>query len=551
MARVTRKSVGTGLVPARRGEKFFAPTTPRRPVGANNHSPLSHELTSEAAPRRLDPWEQDYLGIIRPNDPFLRERGADLDLYLDLIKDGKVRFCLQKRVGVLVSSPWSVAPVDAGDSESAERLTALLGKFAFDRLWADLAETVLLAGFGVVEIVWDIVDGIVIPRSLPVRRQSRFVFKDIEGGAPELRLLVESNMVEGIPLPDKKFIVHRIHPRDDNPYGTGLGLQLYWPVFFKRKATAAWAKFADRFGTPTPWGRYPTDAKQPEKNTLADALRAFSHDGFVMTPEGVLIDLIEANGSAATNVHETLRRAMNDEIAAVLLCQDERGESGGALAAASKERVSGLLTQVQSDADLISETLNRTLIKWLCEFNGINPCTVYRPIKEEDDLKAMAETDAIIAGMGFTLAEEAVRAKYGEGWSVAEKPPATDPTSPSPLAGEGRGEGEVEASAFAEGESTRPNAAVGANNYSPPDPAQAEIDRALAAIPDAALDAAMQPIIEALTAAIDASDSYEEALAKATAALPDIPLDKLADLLLNAMFGAETFGRLTQESRGE
>jgi len=507
MARLARKS----------------PLTPGPSHARGEGKKLPSELTSESAPRRLDPWEKDYLGIIRPNDPFLRERGGDLDIYLDLIKDGKIRFCLQKRIGVMVSSPWSVAPVNDGDTESAERLTALLGKFPFDRLWADLAETVLLAGFGVVEIVWGIVDGAVIPIAMPVRRQSRFVFKDVEGGAPELRLLVEDSMIEGIELPDKKFIVHRINPRDDNPYGTGLGLQLYWPVFFKRKSTAAWSKFSDRFGTPTPWGRYPNGADKRDKATLADALQSFSHDGFIMTPEGALIELLETAGSAATNVHETLRRAMNDEIAAVLLGQDERGESGGALAAASKERVGGLLTQVQSDADLIAETLNRTLIAWLCEFNGINPCTVYRLIKEEDDLKAMAETDAIIAGMGFTLSEEAVRAKYGEGWSAS---------SPSPLAGEV----DIEEPATATFAEATPTA----------DPAQAEIDRALAAIPDAALDAAMQPIIAAITAAIEASESYEEALDKATAALPDIPLDRLADLLLNAMFGAETFGRLTE-----
>ena len=42
-------------------------------------------------------------------------------------------------------------------------------------------------------------------------------------------------MLTGVPVPERKFIVHRVNPEDDNPYGAGLGLQLFWPVFFKRK----------------------------------------------------------------------------------------------------------------------------------------------------------------------------------------------------------------------------------------------------------------------------------------------------------------------------
>jgi phage gp29-like protein len=94
-------------------------------------------------------------------------------------------------------------------------------------------------------------------------------------------------MQRGVPLPERKFIVHRFEPRDDNPYGTGLGFYLFWPVYFKRKGVVSWAKFCDRFGTPTPWGQYPAGAAKEDKRTLSDALRAFSNDGYIMTPQVV------------------------------------------------------------------------------------------------------------------------------------------------------------------------------------------------------------------------------------------------------------------------
>ena len=56
---------------------------------------------------------------------------------------------------------------------------------------------------------------------------------------------------------------------------------------------------------------------------------------------------------------------MDDWIAEVMIGQEPRASGGGALAAASKERQSTRLDLVQADADLLSDTLNSTLIKWI------------------------------------------------------------------------------------------------------------------------------------------------------------------------------------------
>jgi phage gp29-like protein len=118
------------------------------------------------------------------------------------------------------------------------------------------------------------------------------------------------------------------------------------------------------------------------------------------------------------------------------VCSSDLASGGGALAAASKERQAVRLDLVQADSDLLSETLNSTLIAWLCEYNGLAPCLVYREISEEEDKKAESETDKNVAAMGFELSEEAVRAKYGDGWSKKIAPasgePARDPLANSP-----------------------------------------------------------------------------------------------------------------------
>jgi len=385
------------------------------------------EADTEFANRLVDPFETAYMGVLRTNDPLLLERGnGGVQIYWDLRRDGKVFDGLQKRQLALIGKPWQVEPVDkksAKGTADAETLTGILKACNFDKLCSELLEA-LLAGYAVSEVVWTQRDGMWVPARVIQRAQRRFVYvQQDENSPPWLHLLTRDNMLTGVPVPERKFIVHRVNPQDDNPYGMGLGLQLYWPVFFKRKGIVAWNKLCDRFGSPTPHGKYPRNAGPKEKGTLADALRAMSNDGYLMTPEGMEIALLESKISGNVTTQQALCEYMDDWIGAVLTGQEARSSGGGALAAASKERQDVRQDLTQADSDLLSETLNESLLAWICDYNGLDPCLVYRQIKEEDDVKAMAEADKIVYDMGFELDVDTVRAKYGEGWSKKVAPP--------------------------------------------------------------------------------------------------------------------------------
>lgn len=392
------------------------------------------ELDTEFANRLVDPFETHYLGILRTNDPLLLERGnGGVELYRDLRRDGKVFSGLQKRQLALVGKAWQAEPVDkdsAKGNADAETLTTILKGFGFDQMCKDMLEA-LLAGYAVGEVIWTVRDNLVVPDRVVKRAQRRFVFVQEDANTPaQLRLLTREAMQRGVPVPDRKFIVHRVNPEDDNPYGTGLGLQLFWPVYFKRKGVVAWNKLCDRFGSPTPHGKYPRGADNKSKATLADALRAFSNDGWVMTPEGMDISLLESKLSGNVTTQQQLCEYMDDWIAEILTGQEPARASGGAVASASKERRDVRQDLTQADSDLLSDTLNSSLIRWICEFNGLEPCLVYRNIKEEEDTKSMAEADKIVSEMGFELDEATVIARYGEGWhkkSAAAPPPVPTP----------------------------------------------------------------------------------------------------------------------------
>ena len=475
------------------------------------------ELDTEVANRLRDPFEVNYMGVLRTNDPLLLERSngaTSFELYRDLKRDGKVFSGLQKRKLAVIGKPWQVEPIIAGDAgkKDAEIVTGMLKKINFDTLCAELLDA-LLIGFVPTEVVWTIRDNLVAPSRVVKRAQRRFVYVQAdENSAPALHLLTKSDMIKGELVPDKKFMVHRVNPEDDNPYGTGLGLQLYWPVFFKRKGVLAWNKLNDRFGSPTPWGKYPRGAGPKEKGTLFDALRAMSNDGLLMTPEGVSIELLESKLTGTVNTQQTLCEYMDDWIMEVILGQSPRGKGGGAVAAAANEREDVRTELSQADSDLLSETINSTLIKWFCEYNGLTPCQVYRVIKKDEDLKAASEADVNVAGMGFKMTLEGVRAKYGEHWEDAPTP--------------------TKASTAATASFAEQNAAV-----AQPDALDKLVDSELAQW-QPVMEPMVEPIRRLLADAAARGDTAAELLARLPDLLAQLDADPMAESLTRAAFTA-------------
>lgn len=507
------------------------------------------------------------MGVIQTNDPLLLERGqGNTEIYRDLKRDGKVFSSMQKLGLALIARPYQVDPIEdtpQGEAD-AEVVADMLEQINFDQITLALLDGIV-ASPAIGEVVWTVRDNKIVPKAVKKRATRRFKYvQEDDQKAPELRMLTREAMLTGVELPPRKFIVHRVNPEDDNPYGIGLGLQLFWPVYFKRAGIVAWTKLNDRFGTPTPWGKYPRNATPREKSTLFDALRAFSNDGVVMTPDGTMIELLESKLSGSVTTQQALVEYMDDWIAEVLIGTEPRTKGGGALAAASKERADVREDLVKAHADLLSDTLNASLIRWICEFNGLTPCRVYRVFPKKEGSKEDSERDRNVADLGFELSEDAVKARYGDGWSKAKAapPPVVPPGTGTALAQDGTKPAEPvvddkipaddKPAQFAEPAAdidnrlsrlrARRNPPVGEPSVVATNGQQA-IDQAIAAIRESDLQDAMRDLMEPMLAAIEAADTFEDALAAAEAAYPSMDKSRLQHLLARAMFGGEAYGR--------
>lgn len=490
-------------------------------------------LTSEFARRSRDPYENNFMGVLQSADPLAREKGqSPYDLYSDLLRDFAVFSNYQKRTLTVISKPWQITPVEKSEkgTQDAAIVTEILKRCRFDQVFKDLLDA-LIIGISYSEIIWTIRDGYIVPDRIVKRAQKRFIFKDVENKPPELRLITKEKINEGVCVPAHKFIVHRHGSIDDNPYGQGIGLQLYWLVYFKRANMVSWNKLNDRYGTPIPWGKYAPNATQEAKSTLFDALKAFSSDGVIMTPDTTTIQLLEAALSGNITSHQTLANYLDNAIAGVLTGETGAENSGGALAAASVERRDVIKDLGQGDSDLLCDTLNETLIKWICEFNGLELCQVYRPVKEETDLKATAETWGAVYALGFKPRLDMVRSEFGEGWELRtdmNQQPYYNISQPYAQANSNT----AMLPNFAEAQVTK------ATNKTE----QALIDDAASNIKPDDFDDIMQGILQPLLAAIEDSANYEDALKKAQAALPKVDTERLESALSKVMFGAQVVG---------
>ncbi len=386
---------------------------------------------------------QGYFGRLENPDPTLRteSNGKGLRLYDEVDRDPHAGSVLQTRYLAVVGKEWEVLPGDDSSKnvEIAKFVKKTLTKTNFNQFRQELLQGILY-GFYEAEVMWGVDNQAIVPTKLLAKHPRRFCFNLDR----EVRLLTLENMITGEPVPDRKFITFT-YGSSDNPYGKGLGQRLWWPVWFKKHGIKFWLIFLEKFGMPTGVGKYPPGTDPEKQQELLNAIDAIQTETGVKIPNTMAIELLEATRSGKAT-YESLCDYMDRQISKAVLGQTLTTEiKGGGSYAASQTHNDVRHDILKADADLLSECLNNTLVRWLVDYNFANvaeyPKTWIRT-DEEKDLKPLAERDKIIMvdmGMGKRIPESYITETYGiplaeEGEAVID---AGVDSEPKPLPGEG------------------------------------------------------------------------------------------------------------------
>jgi len=504
-----------------------------------------------------------WLKRLENPDPVLRTEaaGRGLKLYDEVARDPHAGSVLQTRYLAIAGCEWEINPGEdtARGKEIAGFLDKELYSINFTQALQELMAAVLY-GYFVSEIMWQQKNGRWRPAQIMGKHPRRFSF-DLDRS---LRMLTPENMIEGEVVPERKFIVFS-YGSSDNPYGSGLGQKLWWPVWFKKHGIKYWLVFLEKFGMPTGVGKYPRGTDPADQEKLLDAIDAIQNETGITIPNDMVIDLLEATRGGNVT-YEALCDYMDQQMSKAVLGQTLTTQvSGGGSLAAGQVHNEVRQDLKKADADLLSEVLNNTLIRWMVDYNFAD-VTAYPSLRlrtdAEQDLKALAERDKIIAvdmGMAKRIPEKYISEAYNiplaeEGEPVIGADEAKifeyhlkygtitineirarqglDPAPGGdvliqPVGSESGGE-------FAErGRFT---------------PAQNELESlATAGIASDPFAANEGKIISAVLAASD----YDDAMGRVLALYPDMDVETASDMMARCLVAAEAFGKYTVKDEND
>lgn len=333
-----------------------------------------------------------YTGVLQHADDTLIAQGGGkgLAIYDEIERDTHAFSMLEKRKNALIARDWEVEPGgdSAADKKAAELVDECLEALPFDQICKDLLSATL-KGFAVAEIVWERDGDRIRPARIVAHDQRRFRFdRDWK-----LRLLTSHAMLDGQLLPDRKFIVHRVGVRGNNPYGLGLGSRLFWPVLFKREGITFWLHYLEKYAGPTVVGKTPYGMLSDEQNRLLNTLVGVRTSSAITVPIGTDIEFLEASRSGSVTYEEFLSY-WDTQISIcttgeTLTTQVTKGGGNRALGEVHENQLEIL---ADSDGDLLTDTLRDQLARWIVDYNSPGAAVPsIRRLRPKNE-KAAAET---------------------------------------------------------------------------------------------------------------------------------------------------------------
>ena len=125
--------------------------------------------------------------------------------------------------------------------------------------------------------------------------------------------------------------------------------------------------YSDRFSNPTAVAKAPLSATTVEVDTLYDHLSNLSQETALVLPEGFDLEFVNPGGSPET--FQNLRQLLCDSIVNLIAGEDEAGQQVLGSRASSEVAQSVRTTRAHDLSELVSATLNNSLVRWIVDLN--------------------------------------------------------------------------------------------------------------------------------------------------------------------------------------
>ena len=383
-------------------KRFSLPAIPRGEVAQYSTNPFQQEVIQLGL-------FGDKESLVRPNDDLLLQKGGveAFTVYSKLLFDESVQSALVKMTQEITSREWKLEPASEkpGDIIIKEFVEDKLRDLQMDEVYRGLLESYVV-GFSVGEIMWRRTAAGVVPYDFRFRDQRRFRFQEEEEAdyGFTMKMVTREERFVGVELPPRKFVVHRYWAQNNgDPYGAGLGRILYPLVKFKRRALESQLLYSDRFSNPTAVAKAPLSATTAEIDTLYNHLSNLSQETALVLPEGFDLEFVNPGGSPET--FQDLRKTLAETIHLLIAGEDEAGSADAGSRASSEVAQTVRMSRAHDLSELVSQTLNESLIRWIVELN-FGTSVVVPKIRRDFDPKenvqlSMADVATLVKDVGL------------------------------------------------------------------------------------------------------------------------------------------------------
>lgn len=466
-------------------------------------------------------------------------------------RDGHLLAEINKRKLALLDLGWSIDP--PRQASAAEEKAAAWAQEVVSDLVDSLEDLILAAmdgpghGFAAIEIEWRREGGEWLPIFHP-RPQEWF-----QMDASRRRLCLIDGTHDGRELLPFGWVLHT-HGKAKTGYlgRQGLYRALVWPFLCKHFSIGDLAEFLETYGLPIITGKYPKGARDEEQASLLQAVVDLGHDARAIMPQDMSLEIDKVSTNGDANSHLAMVHWAEGAMSKVILGQrGDEAKSGGVGSGQADFQREVRRDIRNADARQIAATLTRDLVYPLLALNrgadSLRRCPRFAfDTGEPEDLATYAQALPELVGVGLRIpvawAQDKLRIPLPEGDEAVLGAPAA-PAAPAPGGGQPPAKlppaGLAALAALAAG-------AAGATAAAPEtDPDQAVLDAALANLPGADIDAAMQAVLAPAIAALRAGETPDQAGDALLAAFPKLDSGALETLLARAIFVADVWGRLS------
>lgn len=458
------------------------------------------------------------------------------DFFTDMEeRDGHIFAELSKRRRAVMSLDWSIVPPRNATAREKDMAAAAAEWFEdlpdFETLIFDMLDAIG-HGFSPVEIEWDFAEKTWLPTAFHKRPQRWFQTPQFDGN----RIHLVDGSLDGAPLQPFGWVLHAHRAKSGWLAESGLFRVLAWSYLFKNLSARDLAEFLEIYGLPMRVGKYPAGSTEDQKMALMHAIIDLGHNAGGIMPDGMTIDFQSAAEGQVDPFQFMIdwceRTQSKVILGATLTSQADGKTSTNALGNVHNEVRHDLMA---SDAVQLASTLTRELLYPLFVLNGYSDITARRMCRftfdtsEPEDLTTTAEAidKLVTAGMpiGVKWARQKTRIPEPEkGEAILVKSGMTPLTGTQPVG--------LSLAALAQTTATSSNTSE-----------QTALDTAPDTLASAVGDA-MTVLLTPVLAALAQGKSPDEACAALSDAYPNLDGDELQQLITQAVFVADIWGRL-------